>query len=420
MSLHDELRDAGVTDDMEMKPSEPVWDGPQSNSRNGGVTFSILNRYLADKERYRLYVMEGLKEKDQFNHRLEYGNMWHLCEEIYAGSKSVPSALKELRYYAEELCKRYKMQREEIDKWYNVCAVQFPIYVDYWSKHPDTTGRTPLLQEYAFCVPYTLSSGRIVYLRGKWDSVDLIEEGLADGGIYLQENKTKGDIDQQAINRQLTYDLQTMIYITAYAHWDWGGYENESHYVSDIKPYKLKGVRYNVVRRPLSGGRGTIIKHKGSKNKPEETYAQYYQRLASIINGRGEDAPGPTHFFMRWKCDIMQSDIERFKHRTLNPILENLCDDYDWWDVCKKDELDVYDGELRRREFRHTSRHFLMPFGLYSSLQDGGETHLDHYIRTGQEAGLQRVTNLFPELQSDNVQTTQKQETIMKQTYDEE
>lgn len=391
MSLIDKLRDAGVTDDMTHTVRSPVWSGPESNTDSGGITFSLLARYLVCKERFRLYVMEGLRDRETFNHRLEYGNMWHLCEEIYARHKMIPGALTNLHGYCEQLCKKYPLQREEIDKWYNVCRIQFPIYVDYWSKHPDTSGRTNIEAERAFRTPYILPSGRTVYLRGKRDSVDLIEEGL-QAGIYLQENKTKGDIDQQAIERQLTFDLQTMIYMVALEH------DLKEEY--DTGGIPLAGVRYNVVRRPLSGGKGTIVQHKGSKKNPAgETKEEYYARLTRIINGREEDAPGPTHFFMRWKCGISLEDIEKFKRVCLTPILENLCDDYRWWKWCYPIEESIFNHDKRNREFTHCPRHFIMPYGIQSSLLEGGESFIDYYIKTGNEAGLMRTTNLFPELQ---------------------
>jgi hypothetical protein len=155
---------------------------------------------------------------------MEYGNMWHVCEEAFAATpptdsrefsdgdyQSWESALKG---YARELSRQYPSDREEIDKWYNVCRMQFPLYVRHWQEHPDVLARTPLLQEEAFDVPYCLPSGRTVRLRGKWDSVDLVEKGT-NQGVWLMENKTKGDIDETALQEQVSWDLQVMLYITA-------------------------------------------------------------------------------------------------------------------------------------------------------------------------------------------------------------
>ncbi len=333
MSLADFLRNAKI---KSPKPrSEPLWKGPEVD----GITFSLLNRFLQCRERFRLYVVEGLRPADTFNHRIEYGNMWHVCEEALASERShfgevVGTTLWEdnLREYAQELCQRYPLEQSQIDHWYNVCKTQLPLYVKYWSKHPDVKERTPLLQEQVFDVPYKLPSGRTVRLRGKWDAVDLIGKGKG-AGVFLQENKTKGQIDEGQIKRQLTFDLQTMLYLVALQNIDedvrWFEMPAGSAMLARDKP--LLGVRYNVVRRPLSGGKGSIVQHKGkparklksgktSPAKPAETKESYYGRLKTII------AESPAEYFMRWQVLVSPADIQRFRRECLDPILEQLVD----------------------------------------------------------------------------------------------
>jgi len=185
----------------------PLWQGPCAEGPLGGITQSMLVRFLSCRERFRLKYICGLEPHDKWNHRLGYGNMWHVCEEAHAANEAHEP---KLCYHTEDQLKRYPMQREEITKWFRVCQVQFPEYVKYWSEHPDVQNRTPLMQEQVFDVPYTLPSGRVVRLRGKFDSVDLI-----DGGVYLQENKSRGDIDKLQVERQLKFDLQTLMYSVA-------------------------------------------------------------------------------------------------------------------------------------------------------------------------------------------------------------
>src|SRR5690606_27397262 len=140
------------------------------------------------------------------------------------------------------------------------------------------------LQEQSFAVPYTLPSGRQVTLRGKFDAVVLFGRD-----IYLQENKTKGDIDEEGIGSTLTGNLQSMFYQVALRRsligpdspdWNNAGLHvgasfdylgtNSGKNPSAIKigttspatyyhiPHtkgpapKIKGTLYNVVRRPLS------------------------------------------------------------------------------------------------------------------------------------------------------------------------
>src|SRR3990167_2303538 len=106
-------------------------------------------------------------------------------------------------------------------------------------------------------------------------------------GIYLQENKTKGDIQENQIKRQMTYDLQTMLYLVALSEWQ-GSVATKQFGIPDswnrVKDVNLAGVRYNVIRRPLSGGKGTIVQHKPTKSNPlGETRSQYYARLKTIL-----------------------------------------------------------------------------------------------------------------------------------------
>lgn len=384
------------------KRTEPVWKGPEVD----GITFSLLSRYLVCKERFRLLVVEGLKPADTFNHRLSYGEMWHLCEEVFAACK--PPASKRwkeavefaLSQYAEKLCKRYPMQQDQVIHWYEVCKLQFPVYVDYWARQKDVKDRIPLLQEVSFKVPYVLPSGRVVLLRGKWDSVDLIGRGT-EAGIYLQENKTKGEIDEVQILRQLTWDLQTMIYLVSLEEQIKTPLANGSHFETLIGSRgKLRGIRYNVVRRPLSGGKGTIVQKKPTKSNPQgESREDYYKRVEEYIRAE------PETYFMRWKVEVTQGDIERFKQQTLVPILESLCD---WWNWVSDPEIRDDPFQMGRAAIGGGAPegpslvgggvHMRAPYGVWNPMLEGRPSDLDEYLATGSTLGLQATDNLFPEL----------------------
>lgn len=352
---------------------EPIWKGPEVD----GITQSLLSRFLVCRERFRLYVVDGLTEQDQFNQSMEYGNMWHICEEAYA---SEIDWVEKLKLYCVSLCNTYKLQQEQISKWYNVCLQQFPIYVRYWKNDSDEKKRIPLLQEQTFCVPYELPSGRVVKLRGKWDSVDLIGKGK-NAKIWLQENKTKGEIKEEQLRRQLTFDLQTMFYLVALVDAPLG--QMISGEIFDlINGYlpSIQGVRYNVILRPLAGGRGSIRPHKATKTKPAETMRSYYARLAGIIEVE------PERYFMRWKVAISQEDISKFKQEFLDPCLEHLCEWYEL--VVQKSCFALLTRNL----------HYRLPYGVYNPLAKDRTTELDEYLISGSKVGLRQVNNLFPEL----------------------
>lgn len=212
--VNQELRKIG-------KPAkrEPLWEGPESTGPQGGVTQSLLGRFLVCRERFRVSTIEGLKARDTFRPQIEYGNMWHVCEEAFAAGDNgivTPTVLwqSQLTDYCKKLAKNYPLEQEQVNHWYGLCKAFFPLYVKHWSQHPDVKSRTPLMQEETFRVPYTLPSGRVVQLRGKWDSVDLIGKGK-DAAIFIQENKTKSTIDRVKLARFLRFDLQSLFYLIA-------------------------------------------------------------------------------------------------------------------------------------------------------------------------------------------------------------
>jgi hypothetical protein len=212
-------------------------------------------------------------------------------------------------------------------------------------------------------------------------------------GLYLFETKTKGDIDELAIQRQMSFDLQTMLYLVAAQE----AITTNAPCICDDKGRLLPGfdvnapivgVRFNVVRRPLSGGKGTIVRHKPTKANPRgETREEYYARLAEYFK---ED---PGHFFMRWNVIVPHQDVERFRHQFLDPALEQMCLWYDHVATCYRVSADP---------FRHPhGLHWRSPYVSSNPLLEGGSTEYDSYLDRGSEVGLRRVETLFPELESE-------------------
>lgn len=359
------LKKAGVK--APKKRKEVFWKGPTED----GITQSLLNKFLTCPERFRLHTIEGLAPTPTFNKNLEYGNMWHICEEFYAGNKDWEQPLRE---YAQTLLQKYPLQQEEVSKWYRVCKVQFPAYCEFWKHHKQEKQRSPIYQEVSFAVDYTTPRGNTVKMRGKWDQVDSIGKE-----VWLKENKTKGDIDEMRIQRQLSFDIQTMFYIVAL----------QTHFQTE-KPElasKIRGVRYNVIRRPLSGGKGSIRQHQPTKSNPAgETLDEFYERLRKDYI----DAE-PEYWFMRWECPVHLSEIEKYKTEFLNPIFDRLCA---WYDSVKEAFL------FEKSPFAlDSSLHYRMPFGIYNPLAEAGFTDVDEFLLTGSTSGMAPLETLFPELE---------------------
>ena len=385
---------------------EPAWSGPQGQGPNGGITFSALSRWLTCKERFRVQYVEGLKPAETFNSRMEFGNMWHVLEEGLAAFKQGkgPPWFSEngISQYIKKLYDKFPHSRQEVDEWANKVRAMFPLYVEHWRQQPDVQNRTPLLQEEPFDVPLCLPSGRQVRLRGKFDSVDLLNASVpctcgADRtgpsaeahtkkcpaskphttygppGIWLQENKTKSAIDTIKLTRQLTFDLQTMIYLVALMEYDLAAILEPKGF--DAIP--LLGVRYNVIRRSA---------HKSVESMLEKVEKD---RAAGRI---GE-------WFLRLKVPVMPEDVAKFRRECLDPVLENLCDDHEWWLRCFRSKGDVWDAGARVRACtHHFPRHFRFPFGVYAPLHESGASDIDSFLETGSRLGFRETEVVFPEL----------------------
>lgn len=417
------LKKTTLPDSPLLLPSnqEPVWKGPTID----GISQTLLSRYLSCPERFRIQTIEGLETIPEFNSRLEFGNMWHAAEEAFAEhgnalsqrDPSKPVWYRTVMDYGNELGARYPAQLTQIVHWLTMVEALFPVYIKYWSKHPDTLNRTPLLQEERFAVPYRLPSGRTVLLRGKWDSVDLVKDvcplcsgrkttkkcstckdtGFTGSSIWLMENKTKSIIDVRKINRQLRFDLQSMLYLVALQHAiDNDNPDLEVGQRHQFPSRNIKGVRYNVIKRST---------HKTAESMMKKVNED-------IRDGRAGE------WFSRWNVEINSRDLQVFKVKALDPILENLLDDYEWWAYCKQQnvvskqmgtplispgdeggKVSVYNHEHRHNRFpHHQRRHFIMPYIGYNPLSEGGESDVDNYMFTGNDMGLHRVETLFPEL----------------------
>lgn len=365
----------------------PLWEGPYQDSSNGGITYSLLSKFLCCRHRFWLRAIKGLKADEGFNYKMEYGNAWHYCEENLAAGFKVERILILLKEYCIKLATEHSQESVEINKLYNCIKAQFPHYVEYWSKNDDVKKRKPVWQEQVFICSYTLPSGRVVILRGKMDSVDLI-----DKGYWVQENKSKSDIKQEDLKSDLLCDLQSMIYIICLQELQREGDKDLG------KTIPVKGVRYNVIRRPLSGMKFNIKQKKGlgKAKKGAENEEQFYTRLSQLIKDNAKS------FFVRMKVEVTEKDIAFFKKCVLNPILEQLCD---WWDSIEGDPFNPWFTDddsstvspdlVERIPNKH---HYLYPSGIYNSILEGRKHPFDKLIYSGDERGFQRSSSLFPEL----------------------
>lgn len=341
----------------------PLWKGPSVD----GITQSLLGRFLECRERFRLLVVHGISGEDKFDPSMHYGEFWHLCEECSTAKE------RDTRFVmlAKEFCKKYPSQQHEVNHWYNVCKVQHEVYskVKKGFNKPKEKVK-PLLREYSFSIPYVIPDGREVILRGKWDGVDLVGSGKT---VFLQEHKTKGRILEDRVSNQLNFDLQTGLYLSALRCY------------TELESNLIGGVIYNVIRRPLSGGKHSI------RQKQKQTKEEFYQELKERIEEDSE------YFFMQWRSHITDADIAKFRRQFLDPILTQLCD---WWEYISCFNFDPFSVPNRWDKYpsEPNSIHWRHPYGVYNHMNEAVPDSLDEYLANGSMSGLSVTDNLFPEL----------------------
>lgn len=296
-----------------------------------GVTYSFLNEFMLCREQARLSYVEGYT-RDGVTEALEFGSLFHKGMEVVASGKSVKSALAAITKEAADITKQRRLKQRDANTILELATkakIIFPWYHEYWKQKKGHEFRGKMVaQEESFRLEHRIDYhrlddkggklSRIVVLRGRFDAVLRL-----NGQLWLMENKTKSQIDEEGLTASLKQDLQTMLYCHA-IKMKWGE--------------APVGVLYNVIRRPQL------------RQKQSETLQEFYQRLEDEVRG------DPDRFFMRWEVNFGPKDIERWVERSLNPILMQVCS---WWDEIKSNPFDPWSIPGRMH-------HFQNPEGLYN------------------------------------------------------
>lgn len=357
----------------------PLWHGPYKD----GITFSLLCKFIVCRHRFWIKVIEGLGEPDILNEAMEYGNFWHEAEEKFSRKDDWTKAIAK---YRDRLVARYPGMEKEIWQLYHICRIQYPLYIQWWEKHSVEITRKPLVEEVSFCVPYTLPSGRVILLRGKYDCIytDMIK-------MTLQENKSKTRVDEDGITWTLRQNLQVMIYqvsIRAAVRFYHKLSTEQKRLLAPVIDQIRKGVKptesmYNVIKRPL----GDIYSIKRRQGERDSEF--YDVRLHANIRDN------PKKYFHRWVVDVTEEHVDEFRSKILDPQLEMLCD---WWDSIQGNLFDPWniwkEGEVVGRNMNH----YQAPWGVYNSMWEGFRGDYFEYLAQGRKSGMRRVKTLYPEL----------------------
>lgn len=317
---------------------KPGWD-----LYKDGLSYSLLSKFVVCRERFRIATVELYRSSDRKD-ALDFGTMFHKALELFAAGKTTMQI-------TSELMKKYKNTGIDLMLIRQVALI-IPHYVAYYS----SDNFKYISQEEVFDVPYISQlNGRKIRIRGRWDEVF-----IRNGKLWLQENKTKSDINRLKITQTLPFDLQTMLYC---------------YTLSVEKKKPIGGVLYNVIRKP------NLVQGK------TESDIDFLTRLGKDITSR------PDHYFFRSENDLTSSDITAFSKTTLFPLIESVVQ---WWESIKNDPMNPWvtgDG-------KPNPNHYARPFGVFDPMSIGLGDFFE-YVTTGLPHGLVKISTCFPELEGE-------------------
>lgn len=328
----------------------PLWDWTQ------GITQSALDRFNSCREQFSLGYIEGMTSKG-FSVALEFGTMIHIAIQQH-GDPACKSSPQEIidgvcaSYHDSRVGQLSKLDIATMSKTIAAAEAVFPLYCQTVGE--DDKKQRFIAHEQYFEVPHQFPVGKglshsTINLRGVRDGA--YRTGKADY-LGLFETKTKSNIDDNAIISGLRADLQTMFYL---------------HSMRLSYNETPKEVLYNVIRRP------------GQKFLDRDTYATFKQRIIDDIKKR------PTHYTRRYEVNVLQSDLDTFRDKVLDPSLRVMLH---WWESVKDHPFDRFKSPY----------HFVNLNALYTKY---GPCQLYGLMVLGKRRDYYARSFPFPELEND-------------------
>jgi hypothetical protein len=327
-----------------------------------GVTQSLLQKFVQCRDRFHKHVVLGLRETGR-KEAMEYGSIFHKLLELgtLLGKnntrmnllKAANTAFANKDIESVELIKTAVVQYFEYLKWehdkpkYKYIAAE-PVFRELYEL--PTISFNPC-EEINIRIP----SGIKIPLRGRIDEVLEI-----NGHMWIQENKTKGRIDESMLIDTIPSNIQVMFYAVC----------------SQLKYSRpCKGVIYNVIRKPAL------------RQRQSESDNDFIERIKEDIQTQ------PDHYFKRYSYEFQKGQIEKWIREELNPLLVHV---YLWWKSISKNPTVPWvdlDGNVNPFHGRKS-------FGVYDSMSQGKGDFYE-LIVNGRTSNLIFSKQLFPELEED-------------------
>jgi len=261
--------------------------------RKHGITQSKLANFLQCRQRAK-YTADGIGWVEGMEREaLWFGSMIHwLLERYHQGhvDVSVEDWAKERnRSRSKTEFKPRRANQAEANLIY-VGQLLFDGYKKKWAKV--NKRRTFVSLESEFCVPFSLRSGEVVFLRGKRDGTGI---RMPNGSDWLFETKTAARHNEDQKMTLLQFDFQCSFYLIC----------------SEIeRQKKMAGIWYNIIRKP------------GIVQLQRETVEEYRARVKKAIDDQ------PDYFFYQYEVAFTPKQ----KRRALEELTHIVNEFMDWYD----------------------------------------------------------------------------------------
>jgi hypothetical protein len=243
---------------------------PEYNLETVGITQSLLAKWGC-RQKF-LFAINRWTPNER-NKNVEFGNMVHHVLDLAYTAKRMPSAKAIDKwvdaYLADWETRNMGAALEDMERHAAVTVVLMAEYLKHYLA--DFDGKKFTGVEALFSVAW-----KGFLLRGKKDG-RYLTKALKK---WIMEHKTKKEISEDDIADLLTFDLQSLFYITAEE--------------AEDPANPVHGVLYNVVRNP------------GHKLKAGESLPTYAERV------RKEAAKRPGHFFVRFESTYTKENKRIF------------------------------------------------------------------------------------------------------------
>lgn len=299
------------------------WKGPVE----GGITQSLINKFLVCPYQFYIYAGLGLKENKPDNDNLMWGDIFHKALEL---AIEHPSLIKDMTIDdLEEIGKKVKQHIS--DKWPKSPSTYFHTVMNMLKLYDDSykLQMPGIVTELEFEEKYTTPKGLTCTLRGKRDGWHLPTKTLI-------EHKCKGRIDKESTTQEIPVDQQVCLYSMI------SGAEN---------------VIYDLILIPEA-------QYGFPQMRPGQTLKNYVDSWFSTHTGPPSSTLWPInkkkhYWFAQIPIPITQENIDNYRKFTLDPLIDRI---YRWWDHVTQpgfdpDNPDYYNDVFYKTPIRQFNAH---------------------------------------------------------------